>query len=98
MEKELLSLCHELEEVKTVQAIMNKSNKAADAKYNQELGKQHERLERHHLELDIALKLCVLAEAQEGELLEMQKLMTSMREELCHCNDPVCLFFPGSQS
>jgi len=88
LEKELLSLCHELEEVKTVQAI----------KYDQGLGKQHKRLERHRLELDIALKLCVLAEAQEGELLEMQKLMTSMREELCHCNDPVCLFFPGSQS
>jgi len=35
------------------------------------------------------LKSCVLAEAQEGELFEMQKLMTSMGERLCHCNEAV---------
>jgi len=87
-----VALRHKSEEVKTAQLIMSESNKAANAKYDQELGKQHDRLERHRKEIDLVLKLCMLAEAQEGELFEMQKLMTSMGEKLCHCNDPVCPF------
>lgn len=88
-----MALRRELEEVKTAQLIMSESNKAANTKYDRELGKQHDCLERHCAELDTVLKSCVLAEAQEGELFEMQKLMTSMKDELCHCNNSVCPSF-----
>ena len=93
LEKELLDLCWELDEIKIAQLVMNESNKAADIKYDRELHKQHSHLNRHWAEINITLKLCVLAEAQEDEVAEMQRLITSMRDQLCHCNNPVRLFW-----
>jgi len=45
----------------------------------------------------MALKSCVLVEAHKGDLFKMQKFMMSMGEQLCHCNDLVCVFLSSSR-